>query len=185
LIHHHRTLRLRWKPASEKALKVIELYARPDNPLFVPEIGSGEEYAIAGPMMKELAKWAFEGKIKSVVEGEDHAAQTIDLGSWQVIVRFGAARRNQVKTNVSPISKAMVVQLGENEFLLIGTLCHFTFKPMGANAGKAWQYLKVGEGRYENGIFKLLRILNGDETDWGGPHLGAVLVVLHVTLTTR
>ena len=217
-----------YMPASEKALKVIELYARPDNALFVPEIGSGEEYvrylypvlasggigfspfgiddngrgeseeetsarlkaiaqeyAMAGPMMRELAKWAFEGKIKSVVEGEDHAVQTINLGSWQAIVTFGAARRNRVQVNDRPISKAMVVQLGENEFLLIGTLCHFTFKPLGANAGKAWQYLKVEEGRYENGKFKLLRILNGDETDWGGPRLGTVPVVLHTTLTTR
>jgi beta-galactosidase GanA len=111
---------------SERALKVIELYDRPDNTLFVPETGSNEEfaryfyavlahggigfspfgiddngqgvkkseteerlapvaqeYAMAGPMMRELAKWAFEGKIKAVVEREDHAAQTIDLGSWQ------------------------------------------------------------------------------------------------------
>jgi hypothetical protein len=140
---------------------------------------------MAAPMMRELAKWAFEGKIKTVVEGEDHAEQTIDLGLWQATVSFGASRRNTVQANAQPISKAMVVQLAENEFLLIGTLCHFTFKPLGANAGKAWQYLKVEEGRYENGIFKLLRILNGDETDWGGPRCGSVPVVLRATLTTR
>lgn len=112
-----------YMPESEKALKVIELYDRPDNPLFVPEIGSNEEYtrylysvlahggigfspfgiddngrgeakaetearlaplaqeyAMATPMMRELAQWSFEGKIKSVVEREDHAEQTIDLG---------------------------------------------------------------------------------------------------------
>jgi hypothetical protein len=79
----------------------------------------------------------------------------------------------------------MVVQLGDNEFLLIGTLCHFTFKPLGANSGKAWQYLKVEEGTYVNGEFKLLRILNGDETDWGGPRFGAIPTVLHVTLVAR
>jgi hypothetical protein len=212
---------------SDKVLKVIDLYSRPDNALFVPEISSNEvnaryfysvlahggigfspfgidrngqgteeenaarlapisqEYLMAAPMMRELAKWAFEGKIKTVVEGEDHAEQTIDLGLWQVTVSFGASRRNSVQANAQPISKAMVVQLAENEFLLIGTLCHFTFKPLGANAGKAWQYLKVEEGRYENGIFKLLRILNGDETDWGGPRCGSVPVVLRATLTTR
>ena len=213
---------------SEKALKVIELYDRPDNALFVPEIGSGDqyvryfysvlahggigfspfgiddngqrateeetsarlgplaqEYAMAGPMMRELAKWSFEGKIKSVVEREDHAEQTIDLGSWQAIVSFGASGRRTVQTNEHPIGKAMVVQLGENEFVLIGSLCHFTFKPLGANAGKAWQYLKVEEGRYEKGTFKLLRIRNGDETDWGGPRIGAVPVILHTTLITR
>ena len=217
-----------YMPESEKALKVIELYDRSDNPLFVPEIGSGEEYvryfypvlahhgigfspfgiddnglgegkaatetrlasiaqeyAMAGPMMRELAKWSFEGKIKSIVEGEDHAAQTIDLGLWEATVTFGASRRNTVQTNTLPIGKAMVVQLGENEFLLIGTLCHFTFKPLGVNAGKAWQYLRVDEGQYENGKFKLLRNRNGDETDWGGPRFGAVPAVLHTTLVTR
>ena len=44
---------------------------------------------------------------------------------------------------------------------------------------------KVEEGRYENGKFKALRILNGDETDWGGPRIGAVTAVLHITLITR
>ena len=214
-----------YMPESEKALKVIELYDRSDNPLFVPEIGSGEEYvryfypvlahggigfspfgiddngmgegkaetetrlasiaqeyAMAGPMMRELAKWSFEGKIRSVVEREDHAAQTIDLGLWEATVTFGASRRNTVQTNIKPIGKAMVVQLGANEFVLIGTLCHFTFKPIGANTGKTWQYLKVEEGQYENGTFKLLRNRNGDETDWGGPRLGTSPAVLHTTL---
>jgi hypothetical protein len=213
---------------SERALKVIELYARTDNVLFVPEIGSGEEYAryfyavlahggigfspfgiddngrgegeaetaarleplaqeyvMAGPMMKELAKWAFEGKIKAVVEREDHAEQTINLGAWQAIVSFSAASGRNVITNSKPLGKAMIVQLGDNEFILIGTLCRFTFRPVGANAGKAWQYLKVEEGSYENGKFKLLRIRNGDETDWGGPRIGAVPAVLHATLVIR
>jgi hypothetical protein len=179
---------------SERALKVIELYDRSDNPLFVPEIGSSEEYTryfysvlahggigfspfgiddngqgqgkaeiearlaplaqeytMASPMMRELAQWGFEGKIKSVVEREDHAVQTIDLGLWQATVKFGTSGWRTEKTNAHPIGKAMVVQLGECEFLLIGTLCHFTFKPVGINAGKSWQYLKVEEGKYENG----------------------------------
>ncbi|HZL11740.1 MAG TPA: DUF5597 domain-containing protein [Prolixibacteraceae bacterium] len=75
--------------------------------------------------MRELAKWSFEGKIKSVVEREDHAEHTIDLGAWEVKVSFGATRRNIVQPSAKPISKAMIVQLGENEFLLIGTLCPF------------------------------------------------------------
>ena len=213
---------------SEKALKVIELYSRSDNPLFVPEIGSGDkytryfypvlagggigfspfgidangidetkretetrlaaiaqEYAMAGPMMRELAKWSFEGKIKSVVEREDHGEQTIDLGSWQATVTFGTSRRNTDQAETRPFGKAMIVQLGENEFVLMGTLCHFTFKPLGANSVKSWQYLKVEEGKYENGTFKLLRIRNGDETDWGGPSIGAVPALLRTSLVVR
>lgn len=215
-------------PESEKALKVIEIYDRPDNALFVPEIGSGEEYVryfypvlaqggigfspfgiddngsgeskeetdtrlanvageykIAGSMMRELAEWAFEGKIKSAIEKEDHSVQTIEFGTWQISVAFGVQKRNTNQANAHPIGKLMAVQLDENEFFLIGSLCHVTFKPVGKNEGKAWQYLKVEEGGFENGSFKMLRIRNGDETDWGGPGIGKEPTLLHITLIAR
>ena len=217
---------------SERILKVLDLYDRPDNTLFVPETSGGagnvkylyevfahggigfspfgidnngqgddvtaterlatlgQEYAMAAPMMRELAKWAYEGKIKAVVEKEDHGQQTIDLGKWQAVVGFGEGRRFSAPVNANgpqtaPTGKAMVIQIGENEFYLIGTNCRFTFKPLGENAGEAWQYLKVEEGHFENGVFKILRIRNGDETDFGGPRFGAEPVILHTTLTTR
>jgi hypothetical protein len=213
---------------SERILKVIDLYDRPDNTLFVPEFASSpdrvkylyeviarggigfspfgiddngrgatetqiaerlapfaQEYAMAAPMMRQLAKWGFEGKIKGVVEREDSAEQIIDLGAWQAIVSFGGGRGNAPQVNSRPIGKAMIVKLDENKFILIGTGCHFTFRPAGNNANRAWQYLRVEEGRYENGTFKGLRILNGDETDWGGPRFGAAPVVVQTTLILR
>ena len=214
---------------SERVLNVLERSDRPDNALFVPEIGSSPEYAgyfyavlahggigfapfgvdssepgpagetanetrlaplaqeysVAGSMMRELAQWSFDGKLKAVVEREDHAEQTVDLGSWQMVARFGAARGRTAQTNAQPVGKVLAAQLGQSEFVLMGTLCRITFRPAGADAGKAWQYLKVEEGRYENGTFQLSRIRNGDETDWGGPRFDAVPAVLHVTLTTR
>jgi hypothetical protein len=213
---------------TDRARTVFELYDRPDNPLFVPEIGSSpdyvkylysvighggigfspfgiddngrgeneaetaarlaalaQEYAILNPMSRDLARWGFEGKIKSVVETEDHAAQTIDLGAWKAVVTFSSSAGRSAQRNDQPIGRAMIVRLGENEFVLIGTLSRFTFRPLGANSGRAWQYLRVEEGRYENGAWKPLRILNGDETDAGGPRIGATPRVLHVTLTGR
>ena len=213
---------------SKKILKVIDLYDRPGNPLFVPEAdfsadrakylyeimargGIGfspfginangrpetpaetaarvapfaADYAMAGPMMRELAEWGFEGRIKAVVEQEDHAEQTIDLGAWQATVSFGADHNNNSKPGDEANGKLMIVQLSENQFVVIGAGCHLTFKPLGSNSGRAWQYLKVEEGRYENGQFKFLRILNGDETDFGGPRFGAEPVVLKVGLVVR
>ena len=214
---------------SEKIMKVIELYSRKDNPLFVPEASSSldkakylyeviarggigfspfgiddngrgdtpetiaghlapfaQEYAMIAPMMRELAQWSFDGKIKALIEREDHAAQKIELGAWQATVSFGGnGRGNNAPQNVQPTGKAMIVQLAENKFILIGTLCHFTFTPTGNNQNKSWQYLKVEEGNFENGEFKLLRILNGDETDWGGPRIGAKPAVLQATLILR
>jgi hypothetical protein len=214
---------------SERILKVIELYDRPDNALFVPEAslaphmarymydviargGIGfspfgidsnrpdgkkaetierlapfaQDYKVFSPMMRELAQWGFDGKIKAVVEREDNAAQTIELGAWQAAVSFGSSwRGNDVIKNEKPAGRAMIIKLAENEFIVIGALCHITFKPLGSNQGKVWQYLKVEEGKYEKGAFKSLRILNGDETDWGGPRLGAAPVVLKISLVVR
>jgi hypothetical protein len=215
-------------PGSKTILKVIDLYDRPDNALFVPEAalsadrakylfeviarggigfspfgidanGTAEtpaetterltpfaqEYTATAPMMRQLAEWAFEGKIKAVVEHEDHAEQTIDLGAWQAIISFGAGRRNTAQPNTDANGKMMIVQLDTNKFVLIGAHCHITFLPLGKNSGKAWQYLNVEEGHYENGVFKPLRILNGDETDFGGPRFGATPTVLQTTLVVR
>ncbi len=145
-----------------------------------------QEYAMAAPMMRELAQWSFDGKIKAAVEHEDFADQTIDLGTWKAIIKFGGnGRANAAPIHTKPTGKMMIIQLEENKFILIGTGCHITFEPVGKNAGKAWQYEKVEEGTFENGKFKLLRIQNGDETDWGGPGFGDVPSVLQTTLIAR
>jgi hypothetical protein len=214
---------------SEKILKVLGLYFRPDNALFVPEAGLSsdkakylyeviahggigfspfgiddngdvkkdpelarriaplaQEYAMITPMMGELAQWSFGGKIRAVTEREDFGNQTIDLGAWEAIVMFGGdGRANAEPVNTKPIGKMMIAQLEENKFILIGTGCHITFRPTGKNTGRAWEYGKVEEGKYENGVFKRLRIQNGDETDWGGPGFGDTPTVLMTTLIVR
>jgi hypothetical protein len=207
----------------EKVLRVIDLYARPDNALMVPEtvgnpkylykviekgIGyspfgvdsrrtvgdtqrnpTGEEYKLLAPMSKQLAKWSFEGRIYSVVEPENHAEQRINLGSWEAVITFGGGRNPMpAQANATPrpaTGKAMLIKLGEDEFMAVGTGCRFTFSPLGKNKGKGWQYLKVKEGYYENGEFQMIRVLNGDQTDWGGPSIGDVPSLLHITLVAR
>ncbi len=213
---------------SERVLKVLELYDRPDNALFVPEAGLiadnakymypviarggigfspfgiddnglgsapeelskrlapyAQEYAVISPMMRELAQWALEGKIKAVVEDEDHAEQTIDLGAWQGTISFGSGRESITKANAPTDGKVMIVQLGENKFMAIGADSHITFHPTGKDKDTAWQYLKVEEGSYDNGVFKPLRVLNGDETDFGGPRFGHTPKVLQIELIVR
>ena len=213
---------------SERVLKVLELYDRSDNTLFVPEAGLiaenakymypviarggigfspfgiddnghgstpeelskrlapyAQEYAAIKPLMRELAQWAFEGKIKAIVEHEDHAEQTIDLGAWQATIAFGSGRENTIKADAPADGKVMIVQLGDNKFMAIGTGCRITFHPTGNNKDRAWQYLKVEEGSYDNGVFKPLRILNGDETDFGGPRFGSTPKVLQIELIVR
>ena len=143
------------------------------------------EYSVLSPMMRELAEWSYDGKIKAVIEREDHKPQTIDLGNWQAMVGFGTGRGPRPRTNLQPLGRMLIVQLNPNEFLVTGTRSRITFKPAGRNAGKEWQFMKVEEGYYKDGSFTTQRILNGDETDWGGPVIGIDPVVLWISISTR
>ena len=213
---------------SDKVLKVLELYGRPDNALFVPEIGLqsekakyfysvlayggigfspfgidannekitedelaaslspfSQDYAVLSGIDNIMAEWVYQGKVKAVVEHDDHAEQILDLGLWQAKIAFGAINRNVIKPNTIPTGRTMIVQLEPNKFMVIGSLCNITFKPLKQNLNKPWQYLKVEEGHYKNGTFEPLRILNGDETDWGGPRFDKQTTLLQIELVTR
>ena len=98
-----------------------------------------------------------------------------------------------------------MAQLGENQFLVAGYFCTVDFYPAGTEEqqktehivdgseqipsalidGK-WQhrqFMRVEQGVYENGTFKLLRSQNGDATDYG-LRFGEEPTVLRVTLGT-
>jgi beta-galactosidase GanA len=203
-----------------KVQKILELYRRPDNPLFVPEVSNAAEYArffflalghqaigfapfgidytgsvnfplgakkvseetlapfainyrLVGPMMRELAQLSLDGKVHAVAEKKGTPAQTLEIGSWKVDVRYGVPQfgfGNNPPGNPEPIGRALIAQLGDNQFLVAGFHCRVDFLtsgPGGQPAAKQREYLRVEEGVYENGKFKPLRIWNGDQTDWG------------------
>lgn len=196
----------------ETVTKILDLYARPDNALMVPEAGYanvkylykaieqgmgfapfgidnpdntdvldknveiGKDYRLLAPLATDLAKWSAEGKIRAVAENDSHDNQSLDLGDWEAIIKFEQKTGN---------GRAMIVSLDKDEFLLISRDCRFNVQGKGKNAGKAWQYLKVEEGEYKNGSFHADRVLNGDETDWGGPKVGNDPKMLHITLVAR
>lgn len=211
--------------------KVLDLYHRPDNAMFVPETGNGpeyaryffaalghgtigfspfgmdttgyvnaplgaarindeviapfaEDYAIAGPMQRELAKLNFEGKLQAVSEDPAVHKQTLDFGAWKVTVSYGLPQFGSgsgPKANPTPSGGVLVAQLGPNEFLVTGLHARVYFTP--ADAAKQRQFIRVEEGSYQNGVWHFLRIWNGDQTDYGLNFTSAAQV-LRVTLAT-
>jgi hypothetical protein len=231
-------------------LKVLDLYHRSDNPLFVPETGGPNNprfffsalglqaigfspfgldytrerapadpshpreealtswamnYTLIGPMMRDVARLNFEGKLQAVAEEQGNATQILSFGSWNAVVSYGASNRGPAVGNPKPEGRALVAQLKDNQFLVTGYFCRVDFRPAGteeqrksqnivAGTGQnplalidgKWQhrqFLRVEEGVYENGAFKFLRIWNGDETDYG-LSFGVEPVVLRVSLAT-
>ncbi len=231
-------------------LKVLELYHRDDNPLFLPESGcpggdpasgdftryfftilglqaigdseSGNEpvpylarnFVLVGPMQREIARLNFEGKLKAVAEPvlfkgaeQGKLTQTLPFGSWNAVVSYGSARfgPSTAGSNPTPEGRALVAQLGDNQFLVAGYFCTVDFFPAGTEQQRKsqhivegtgqtpsalidgkWQhrqFLRVEQGIYENGVFKLIRTQNGDATDWGLV-FGEEPTVLRVSLAT-
>jgi beta-galactosidase GanA len=212
---------------SARYRKVLELYSRPDNALFVPETGgtSGQarmcfaalghgaigwspfgldytkyatqplgaprvteeslapvalNYRILGPIMREVARLNFEGKLQAVAEEKDELTQTLNFGNWQAVVSYGVARNGNPKGNSEPVGRALIAKIGKNEFLVTGAFCRVDFK---AASGGRRDFLRVEEGGCEKGVWRPLYIWNGDETDWGLDFSSAPQV-LHVSLGT-
>jgi beta-galactosidase GanA len=213
-------------------LKVLELYRRPDNPLFVPETGSSpasarfffaalghgaigfapfgidytgfsnaplgatrlnEEslapfalnYKLIGPMMREIARLNFEGKLQAAVEEKEEHSQTLEFAPWKAVVSYGVPQfgfGNNPKGNPEPIGRALVAQLADNQFLVAGYFCRVDFQVSDAS-GKQREFVRVEEGAYQGGAFKPIRIWNGDQTDWG-LNFSSAPQVLRVTLGT-
>lgn len=198
-----------------KVDKVLELYRRADNPLFVPEISNAPEYArfffsvigngaigfspfgvdftgadnfplgakkvnaealapfalnyqLVGPMMREIAQLGFDGKLKGVAEKKATSTQSMSFGTWRANVTYGVGQfgfGDNPPGNPQPIGGALVGQLASDEFLVTGLHCRVEFQVDGK--GKQREYLRVEEGAFQGGKFRVMRILNGDQTDWG------------------
>ncbi|HWA88025.1 MAG TPA: DUF5597 domain-containing protein [Opitutus sp.] len=202
-----------YQPDPARYLKVLDLYARADNPLFVPEtIGSpslsrfcftafargaigwspfgidnqravgpiavdeaasnpiAAGYRVLGANLREFARLAFEGRLHAATEEKDSPSSTLALGRWQVAVSYGPPTfgyGRMPKGNPEPIGRALIAQLGNDEFLVTGYLARVDFKTTDTTSSEQREYLRVEEGGYENGAFHPIRIWNGDETDWG------------------
>jgi beta-galactosidase GanA len=128
-----------------------------------------ENYALIGPMNREIARLNFEGKLKTAVEEDGHAQTSIDFGKWQATISFGYPQYDGGR--IPPGTKdhhgrALVGQLSADEFLVTGVDTRVEFRPA-PSASTHMQILRAEEGRYENDQWKFLRIWNGDQTDFG------------------
>jgi beta-galactosidase GanA len=168
---------------------------------------TAQNYSLIAPMMREIARLNFEGKLQATAELDDGSPQVLHFREWDAVVTYGRRRRPMENANQTRehLGRALVAQLGANKFLVTGIDCTADFRPAGtpeqhkagdivfgtgqepsAKIDGKWihrQFLRVEEGKYVNGVFQFERILNGDQTDYGRPFTFAP-EVLHVSLST-
>jgi hypothetical protein len=126
-------------------------------------------YALLGPMSREIAQLNFEGKIKTAVEEPSETMQELDFGDWQATVAFGFPQPDgrRAPGTKGHHGSALIAQLGPNEFLVTGVDSSVTFHLRGKKAWMRSEIVTAEQGTYENGVWKPTRLWNGDETDRG------------------
>jgi Domain of unknown function (DUF5597)/Glycosyl hydrolases family 35 len=126
-------------------------------------------FALIGPMSREIARFEFEGKLKTAVEEPGQTAEEIDFGGWQVTVAFGFPQSDGHRAPGTKDSHGavVVVQLGPDEFLVTGIDASVSFHLPGKLPWSRSETVSAEQGTYENGVWRPLRLWNGDENDRG------------------
>lgn len=151
-------------------------------------------YGAFAPMQRQWARWAFEGRTYGVAEGDDRAAQGVEMQGWKATLSFREFQfgerewlkdKNEFAAGTEqPSGGVAIAQVGPDEFVLVGQQIRVKFSGLGANAGKPSMFARVEEGRYDaDGKWVMERNWNGDQTDYG-LNLPATPTVLKVRLGT-
>jgi hypothetical protein len=146
-----------------------------------------QQYALLAPIAPKLAKGILEGKVQGVSEDPDNHTQTLAFDRWQAVIGYGMpsfGNGMQPKGNTPADGGVVLMQLGPDEFLIAGHHVRVDFTPTFA-PGKKRLWLKVEEGSYDAaGNWKMARIWNGDQTDYGLNLKWDENVLLKVRMTT-
>jgi beta-galactosidase GanA len=132
--------------------------------------GFAANYQLMTPMLREIAELNFAGKLKTAVEERSVPHEHLEFGKWQAEVTYGLPQfgpGNNPPGNPDLDGRALVAQLGPDEFLVAGINARVDFSLSAAGASEQTEYLRVEEGRYENGAWHFQRLWNGDQIDWG------------------
>jgi hypothetical protein len=145
------------------------------------------QYALLAPIARRLALGNLEGRVQGVSEDPASHVQSLNFDRWKTEISYGMPSFGnwmQPKGNSPTDGGVVLEQLGPDEFLIAGHHARVDFAPTFA-PGKKRLWLKVEEGSYDAaGNWKMVRIWNGDQTDYGLNLKSDEDTLLKVRLTT-
>lgn len=144
-------------------------------------------YAIARPAARVIAQASFEGKVRGTAEQPGQAVQTVKIDDrWNMVVTYGVPQfwfQGEPPGNPEPIGRALVVQLGPDEFLVAGAHARINITAADPAVAARQIYDFVDEGTYVDGKWVFRRRWNGDQTDYG-LNFSGIPQLLRVKLAT-
>lgn len=187
--------------------ELCDNYDRPDNALFIPEMGNGNNfarfqfYALGNYNAIGVAPYGIDpfhvdphdsrdkekldgrfdgiaknyhllrkaiipitqlqgsGRLFAIGEEEGMSEQLVKFGEYDVLFNFGFPT---YKDRSERTGRALIGQMAEDEFLLLGFDVKFRFRPSYGSAYNAAEFVLVEQGRYDGEKWVRERIWNGD-----------------------
>jgi len=126
-------------------------------------------FALIAPMSREIAQFEFDGKLKTAVEEPGKTSEEVKCGEWEVTVAFGFPQPDgrRAPGTKDAHAAALIAQLGPDEFLVTGVDASVNFHLPGKLPWIRSEIITAEQGFYDHGVWKPLRLWNGDETDRG------------------
>ena len=130
-------------------------------------------YRAFAPMQRQWARWAFEGRTHGIAEGDDRAAQTVDLKGWKAQVSFREWQfgdqswiKQPAEGTEQPSGGIAIAQLGDDEFVVVGQSARLRFERTATDGRLGTLFDRVEEGRFmPDGRWVMERNWNGDQVD--------------------
>jgi len=140
-------------------------------------------FRVLSSMGRELARLTFAGKVKTALEGEDATTHVMEFGRWKAIATFAGHDEGAHSFPNQPTGVVLVGEIAADEFVVTGFGSSVEFILNHPGLKERWQIMKVEEGTYEDGQWKVRRWLNGDECDFR-VDFGDAGRIIHVKLGT-
>jgi hypothetical protein len=138
--------------------------------------GVGADFRLAQEALPAIVELQGTEKLKAAVEERGTGARNLIFTNYDVLVRFHPPGRNAVvsagpfaATAAEPTGRALVAEMGPDEFLVLGFGSAVEFRPAQGSDYTAAQLLSSEQGRYENGVWKATVKGQTAQGDYTGP----------------
>jgi hypothetical protein len=128
----------------------------------------GKFYGLMTQLAPVITDHLGQNKIDGVLLSKENPENVVRLGNYEFTFRhsYTLGYESGSKNETWPMTGAIIIQTGENEFYLTGSGIVTTFKNI-KEAELTVGILKAEEGIFENQNWKVIRHLNGDQTHQG------------------
>ena len=127
-----------------------------DHPVYYNDHPLKLAYSVLSSLMPLMTKAQAEHKINAFMEYDTASPSSFILGDYQFTAHYRLKKRPHIK------GFGMVIQTADDEFVIAGNAFQLVLKSVNSEKPNA-QMLLLEEGKFVNGKWQTIRVLNGDE----------------------